>query len=71
MIEATTATLSRPGKSVHGGVITSRGRGQPLDLEQVGKGVMTGNGYCTYLPGNASVLNDTYPDKDRLQHVYL
>jgi hypothetical protein len=31
------------------------------------------NGHCTYLPntGNRWILNDTYPDKERLQHVYL
>jgi hypothetical protein len=41
------------------------------EFEQVGKGVMTENGHCTYLPGNQWILNDTYPDKNRLQHVYL
>jgi hypothetical protein len=44
---------------------------QTAAVEQVGKGVMTENGHCTYLPGNQWILNDTYPDKDRLQHVYL
>ena len=33
--------------------------------EVVGKGVMTENGHCTYLPGNKWILNDTYPDRDR------
>jgi Tol biopolymer transport system component len=33
--------------------------------------VMTQNGHCTYLPGNRWILNDTYPDKQRQQHVYL
>jgi len=32
---------------------------------------MTRNGHCTYLPGNEWILNDTYPDKQRKQHVYL
>jgi len=41
------------------------------EVEQVGKDVMTENGHCTYLPGNAWILNDTYPDRDRLQHPYL
>jgi Tol biopolymer transport system component len=41
------------------------------EREQVGKDVMTENGHCTYLPGNEWVLNDTYPDKERQQHVYL
>lgn len=36
-----------------------------------GKDVMTVNGHCTYLPGNRWILNDTYPDKDRNQNVYL
>ncbi|UCD52451.1 MAG: hypothetical protein JSW27_07405 [Phycisphaerales bacterium] len=39
--------------------------------EVVGKGIMTRNGHCTYLPGNRWILNDTYPDKDRRQQVYL
>ena len=37
----------------------------------IGEGVMTVNGHCTYLPGNRWILNDTYPDKDRRQNVYL
>jgi hypothetical protein len=40
-------------------------------LEAVGKGIMTRDGHCTYLPGNRWILCDTYPDKDRLQHPYL
>ena len=41
--------------------------------KRVGPDVMTVNGHNTYLPGtnNEWVLNDTYPDKDYLQHVYL
>lgn len=39
--------------------------------EQIGAGVMTQDGHCTYLPGNRWILNDTYPDKQRLQHPYL
>jgi hypothetical protein len=41
------------------------------NVEVVGKGVMTVNGHCTYLPGNEWILNDTYPDPDRCQHLYL
>ena len=40
-------------------------------VKTVGKGIMTRNGHCTYLPGNEWILNDTYPDKQRKQHVYL
>jgi hypothetical protein len=41
------------------------------EAEPIGAGVMTVNGHNTYLPGNRWILNDTYPDKDRLQHPYL
>jgi hypothetical protein len=37
----------------------------------VGEGVMTRNGHCTYLPGNDWILNDTYPDAERYQELYL
>lgn len=40
-------------------------------VEVIGKDVMAENGHLTYLPGNEWILNDTYPDKKRLQHVYL
>ena len=40
-------------------------------VKTIGKGIMTRNGHCTYLPGNEWILNDTYPDKQRKQHVYL
>ncbi len=40
-------------------------------VEIIGQGVMTRNGHCTYLPGNRWILNDTYPDKERKQNVYL
>ena len=46
-----------------------RDRSEQVDV--VGKGVMTLNGHCTYLPGGRWILNDTYPDKQRLQHPYL
>ena len=39
----------------------------------IGPDVMTTNGHCSYLPlpGNEWILNDTYPDENRLQHVFL
>ena len=46
-------------------------RDQTDQVEPVGLGVMPRNGHCTYLPGNAWILNDTYPDEERLQHLYL
>jgi hypothetical protein len=46
-------------------------RDQTEEVEIVGEGIMTVNGHCTYLPGNQWILNDTYPDKERIQHAYL
>lgn len=46
-------------------------RDRTPQVEVIGKGVMTVNGHCTYLPGNRWILNDTYPDRERLQHPYL
>lgn len=41
-------------------------------VEQIGPGVMgPGDGHCTYLPGNQWILCDSYPDRDRMQHLYL
>ncbi len=41
-------------------------------VEMVGRGVMTVNGHCSYLPGAKWILNDTYPEgRDRLQSPYL
>jgi hypothetical protein len=46
------------------------------DVVPVGPDVMTVNGHCTYLPERKNrparwILNDTYPDKQRMQNVYL
>lgn len=40
-------------------------------IEPVGKGVMNQDGHCSYLPGNEWILNDTYPDGERIQMPYL
>jgi hypothetical protein len=42
-------------------------------VEVVGENIMTVNGHNTYVPGTNDqwVLNDTYPDRQRLQHPYL
>lgn len=39
--------------------------------EQVGAGVMTQDGHCSYLPDRDWIVCDTYPDKSRRQHPYL
>lgn len=41
------------------------------NIEQIGKDVMTRNGHCTYMQGNEWILNDTYPDNNRMQSVYF
>lgn len=40
-------------------------------IQPVGRGVMTRNGHCIYLPGGKFILNDTYPDEERFQELYL
>ena len=39
--------------------------------EQVGAGVMTQDGHCSYLPDRDWIVCDTYPDRARRQHPYL
>ncbi len=46
-------------------------RDQTTQAEVIAPQVMPLNGHCTYLPGNDWILNDTYPDKESLQHPYL
>jgi hypothetical protein len=46
-------------------------RQREQDTVAVGPDVMTVNGHCSYLPGNEWILNDTYPDLQRIQHLYL
>lgn len=48
-------------------------RDKTEQVEAVGPDVMTVNGHCTYVPktGNRWILNDTYPDRNRNQNVYL
>lgn len=42
-------------------------------IEAVGRDTMTRDGHCTYLPiaGHEWILNDSYPDRQRKQEVYL
>ena len=46
-------------------------RDRTEEVEVVGPDLMPLNGHCTYLPDGKWILNDTYPDKERLQHPYL
>jgi hypothetical protein len=48
-------------------------RDRTTEVEVVGRDVMAVNGHNTYLPStnNDWILNDTYPDAQRLQHPYL
>jgi len=42
------------------------------DVQEVGRGVLNGNGHLSYLPGNEWLLNDTYPQgPNRLQTPHL
>ncbi|MBX3400924.1 MAG: hypothetical protein KF873_19500 [Gemmataceae bacterium] len=40
-------------------------------LTLVGDGVLTQDGHCSYSPDRKWILNDTYPDKNRLQWLML
>ena len=42
-------------------------------VDEIGKGVLKGDGHCTYLPlpGHRWVLNDTYRDGKKIQHPHL
>jgi hypothetical protein len=48
-------------------------RDRTNEVSVIGDGVLTQDGHCTYLPRrrNEWVLNDTYPDAKRQQHVHL
>lgn len=46
--------------------------GKPEETTVLNQEKMPVNGHNTYLPKNSNwILNDSYPDKDRFQHVYL
>lgn len=56
----------------------SHGRGNYLfedkpggQISNVGAGVLDRSGHVSYLPGNKWILNDTYPDSQRLQTPHL
>jgi hypothetical protein len=41
------------------------------EVTVIGDGVLTRDGHCSYSPDRKWVLNDTYPDKDRMQWLML
>ncbi len=41
------------------------------DKAEALEGMPAQDGHCTYLPGNEWVLCDSYPDRERNQHLYL
>jgi len=41
------------------------------EIALVGDGVLTQDGHCSYSPDRKWILNDTYPDKERLQTLML
>jgi hypothetical protein len=41
------------------------------EITPVGDGVLTQDGHCSYSPDREWILNDTYPDKDRVQWLML
>jgi len=41
------------------------------NVEVIGGDLMYRDGHCTYLPGNEWIVNDTYPDRERKQTVFL
>ncbi len=58
----------RPGSDWGFYVFDDEG-GEP---QPVGRGVMTHNGHCSYLPGGEWIVCDTYPlDERRVQELYL
>jgi hypothetical protein len=41
------------------------------EITLVGDGVLTQDGHCSYSPDRKWILNDTYPDRDRMQWLML
>ncbi len=41
------------------------------EIVVVGEDAMAYDGHCSFLPGNEWILNDTYPDQNRMQNPYL
>ena len=41
------------------------------NAENIGKQAMPTDGHCNCLPDSDWIVNDTYPDVDRMQEIYL
>ncbi|MCK5271736.1 MAG: hypothetical protein KAJ52_04130 [Sedimentisphaerales bacterium] len=63
--------LAESKQSPHGQGFYLFEDGGSRSIEIVGRNVILRGGHCTYLPGNKWILSDTYPDKQRMQHVFL
>lgn len=46
-------------------------RDQSDAMTVIGEGVLMRDGHCTYSPDRKWILSDTYPDKNKMQHLYL
>ncbi|MBX3179287.1 MAG: hypothetical protein KF886_18180 [Candidatus Hydrogenedentes bacterium] len=46
-------------------------RDQSDAMTVIGDGVLARDGHCTYSPDRKWILSDTYPDKNKMQHLYL
>lgn len=66
-----THILAWSNQSSHGKAFYLFEDGGAGKIEVVGRAEMPQDGHCTYLPGNEWIVNDSYPDKGRLQHPYL
>jgi len=67
---STILAYSKPRKDMEWGYFEFADDGSGRFVE-IGKGVLVGDGHCTYLPGNRWILNDTYRDKNKIQHPHL
>lgn len=67
---STILAYAKPRKDMDWGYFEFADDGSGRFVE-IGKGVLVGDGHCTYLPGNRWILNDTYRDKNKIQHPHL
>lgn len=67
---STILAYAKPKKDMDWGFFEFADDGSGKFVE-IGKGILIGDGHCTYLPGNRWILNDTYRDKNKIQHPHL